>query len=164
MFLHTQHFVRVRSKFYPKMNRTISLGSEAWTNLMPWRILDHVPAVKPCDLRRGIGCDATFKEQPFAIIFLSDRGLLRESRRDAVNLSARLMPRGRIRLTTHLASFANALTADRHENLTRAARHDSNRTCGNSERVSELENNPRITSLLVNMSHISNRKHGRIAG
>lgn len=55
---------------------------------MPWRILDHVSAVKPCDFRRGIGRDATLEEQPFAIVLLSDGGLLRESRRDAVNLSA----------------------------------------------------------------------------
>lgn len=55
---------------------------------MPWRIFDHVPAVKPCDFRRGIGCNTTLEEQPFAIVLLSNRGLLRESRRDAVNLSA----------------------------------------------------------------------------
>lgn len=54
---------------------------------MPWRIFDHVPAVKPCDFRRGIGCNTTLEEQPFAIVLLSNRGLLRESRRDAVNLS-----------------------------------------------------------------------------
>jgi len=31
------------------------------TNLVPWRIFDHVSAVKPCNFRRRIGCDATLE-------------------------------------------------------------------------------------------------------
>lgn len=66
---------------------------------MTCRLRDGIRVMKPVDDRPGVRLDPALEQEPLPVVLLPDGGLLREGRRQAVDLSAHTKEKRRLEET-----------------------------------------------------------------